>query len=133
MSSPPSPSPSKNSTNYGGSTGPGALLYPPAASTHQEESHGTQGHEHGHEHGHGTQSSSSSPSPSSSSSSSFTSLSVREVLHDSEEVERKGMAIRRMLRFLSPQLLENPLTLMITDMSTSKKLRTVVDQASDAG
>ena len=58
---------------------------------------------------------------------------MREVLHDTEDMERKGLAIRRMLRILSPQLLENPMPLMITDMSSSAKLRNVVDQASDAG
>lgn len=63
----------------------------------------------------------------------WTSISVREVLHDSNDVERQGLAVRLMHRRLAPQLLENPLLFMMTDISTSARMRLAVDQAAASG
>lgn len=63
----------------------------------------------------------------------FESLSVRQVLHDSAEQERKGLGVRRMHRALAPQMLENPVPFMITDVSSSAAMRLAVDQASETG
>eukprot|EP00039_Didymoeca_costata_P012855 m.187247 g.187247 ORF g.187247 m.187247 type:complete len:783 (+) comp15603_c1_seq4:121-2469(+) len=63
----------------------------------------------------------------------FQSLSVRTVLHDSSDVERKGLAVREVHRYLAPQLLENPINFMITDISSSAKMRLAVDQAAETG
>eukprot|EP00756_Hemistasia_phaeocysticola_P051771 Hpha_TRINITY_DN26949_c0_g1::TRINITY_DN26949_c0_g1_i1::g.24849::m.24849 len=64
---------------------------------------------------------------------SFVSLSVRLVLHDSQDLERQGLALRRQARALTPQLLENPIPFMITDVSSSAAMRAAVDQAADTG
>ena len=44
---------------------------------------------------------------------SFTSLSIRTVLHDSNEAERQGIGVRKTMAALAPQQLENPLIYMV--------------------
>ena len=63
----------------------------------------------------------------------FVSEAIVEILQDSNDYERQGLAIRRMQRILTPQLLENPINFMITDISTSTAMRTAVDQAAAVG
>ena len=58
---------------------------------------------------------------------------MRTVLHDSTAAERQGLGVRMMHRKLAPQLLEQPVTFMIQDITSSKAMRLAVDQASDAG
>ena len=61
------------------------------------------------------------------------SSSVRVVLHDSDEAERQGLAVRETLKALAPQLTEAPVNFMLSDVSSSRALRTVVDQAAATG
>ncbi len=63
---------------------------------------------------------------------SFESFRVYELLQDSTDRERKGLAMRRMYRTISPWVTENPL---IFHAASSKPdfLRTAIDQASDVG
>ena len=63
----------------------------------------------------------------------FRSLSVREVLHDSNDPDRKGLGVRAMAAALSPQLLENPINFMITDISTDAAFKLAIDQAASTG
>ena len=94
-----------SSVTFGGSTGPGALVVPGGA--------GKPGTSFG--------------------GSSWSSLSVRLVYHDSNDQERQGLAVRAMHRVLAPQLLENPITFMITDISSTTAMRLAVDQAAETG
>ena len=68
-----------------------------------------------------------------SSATAFTSVSVYEVLHDTMDLERQGLAIRRFNRVVTPQLLEAPIPFMITDISTTGAFRHAIDQASATG
>eukprot|EP01062_Namystynia_karyoxenos_P010762 TRINITY_DN13830_c0_g1_i2.p1 TRINITY_DN13830_c0_g1~~TRINITY_DN13830_c0_g1_i2.p1 ORF type:complete len:583 (+),score=65.77 TRINITY_DN13830_c0_g1_i2:85-1749(+) len=65
--------------------------------------------------------------------STWASLSVREVLHDGADQERKGLGVRAMHRALAPHLLESPIPFMITDISSSAAMRLAVDQAASTG
>jgi hypothetical protein len=63
---------------------------------------------------------------------SFESIRAFELVMDSTEKERRGLAKRRMVRTLAPWVTENPLTLHVvsTDPQT---VRTAIDQASECG
>lgn len=63
----------------------------------------------------------------------FTSMPVIEILHDSADVDRQGLGIRRAQYLLTPQLLEQPIPFMIFDISSSARMRLAVDQAAAAG
>ena len=63
----------------------------------------------------------------------FTSISVRLLFHDTTELERQGLGVRRMHARLTPQLMETPLYYMITDISTTAAFRLAIDQAAAAG
>ena len=47
----------------------------------------------------------------------FSSLSCRFVLHDSNEMERQGLGVRKTMMTLAPSLMENPMIWMITDIT----------------
>ena len=93
-----------------GNTGPGALLQPGGEHTDNQNQNNA---------------------------SSFVSLSLRTVLHDSDEVERRGLGIRRSMSVLAPHLLENPIPMMVSDISgyplPSAPFRLAVSQAKQAG
>jgi hypothetical protein len=57
---------------------------------------------------------------------------VFELLHDSSDQERKGLAVRRMYRTLAPWATENPLMLHLTSIDP-KVARTAIDQAAEVG
>jgi hypothetical protein len=61
------------------------------------------------------------------------SLSVRLLLHDTNEVERKSLGIREMQRTLAPQLREAPVMAMINDISTTEIFRGTIDQMASTG
>ncbi|MDF1799393.1 MAG: alpha-galactosidase [Planctomycetota bacterium] len=63
---------------------------------------------------------------------SFESMRAFELLMDSTDRERRGLARRRMLRTIAPWVTENPLMLHVvsTDPDT---VRTAIDQAADCG
>ena len=63
----------------------------------------------------------------------FESLSVVEILHDNMDYERQGLAIKRMHRTITPQLLENPTNFMTLDISSTSAFRLAIDQAADVG
>mmetsp|Transcript_34143 Transcript_34143/g.102956 ORF Transcript_34143/g.102956 Transcript_34143/m.102956 type:complete len:948 (-) Transcript_34143:12-2855(-) len=67
----------------------------------------------------------------------FTSLSVRTVLHDSTDAERQGLGVRQSVMQLAPQVLENPVIFMITNISgypgPSAPMRLAVTQAAATG
>jgi len=52
----------------------------------------------------------------------FSSLSVRFVLQDSNEMERQGLGVRKTMMTLAPSLMENPMIWMITDITGCKPL-----------
>ena len=54
------------------------------------------------------------------------------VLHDSEDRERQGFALRRLYRTLTPQITENPV-LMHCAQSDSASIRQCVDQCAEVG
>ena len=56
----------------------------------------------------------------------FESMSVRLLLHDSVDVERKSLGIREMQRTLAPQLREAPVMTMINDISTTAIFRQTI-------
>jgi hypothetical protein len=63
---------------------------------------------------------------------SFETFRTFELLHDSADRERKGLALRRMYRTIAPWALENPIFLHLT--STDPDIvRRAVDQCADAG
>ena len=57
----------------------------------------------------------------------FTSFRTFEILHDSDDRERKGLARRKMYRTVAPQITENPTTLKLplyyTGLSETAKIR----------
>ncbi len=63
---------------------------------------------------------------------SFTSFRTFVLLHDSDDKERRGLAIRRMHRVLAPWVTENPI-LMHLRHSDSKSIRRAVDQCAEVG
>lgn len=62
----------------------------------------------------------------------FESFRTFELLHDSDDRERRGLARRRMYRALAPQVLENPI-LMHVRSSDSAAVRLAVDQCAAVG
>ncbi|MEW6074063.1 MAG: alpha-galactosidase [Planctomycetota bacterium] len=65
-------------------------------------------------------------------SESFRSFRTFELLHDSDDRERQGLARRRLYRTLAPQALENPV-LMHVRSSDSESVRLAIDQCAEAG
>ncbi len=63
---------------------------------------------------------------------SFTSFRVIELLHDSDDKERRGLAVRKMHRVLSPWVTENPIMLHLR-YSDSESIRRAVDQCAEVG
>mmetsp|Transcript_39281 Transcript_39281/g.126227 ORF Transcript_39281/g.126227 Transcript_39281/m.126227 type:complete len:761 (-) Transcript_39281:56-2338(-) len=63
---------------------------------------------------------------------SFASFRTYVLLHDSDEAERQGLALRRMYRTLAPQVTENPTFLHLTD-ATEAGIRRAVDQCAAVG
>ncbi|MGC9326113.1 MAG: alpha-galactosidase [Candidatus Hinthialibacter sp.] len=63
---------------------------------------------------------------------SFTSFRTYELLHDSDDRERRGLAVRRMHRVLAPWSTENPLMLHLR-YSDSESIRRAVDQCAETG
>lgn len=62
----------------------------------------------------------------------FTSFRTYELLHDSDDAERRGLAVRRMHRILAPWSTENPLMLHLR-YADSKSIHQAVDQCADVG
>eukprot|EP00911_Craspedida_sp_UC1_P001207 UC1_evm2s912 len=62
----------------------------------------------------------------------FNSVRSLTLLHDSDNKERQGLAIRRMYRTLAPQTTENPVFMHLTDTSPSG-VRDAVDQCVAVG
>ncbi|MFV2068261.1 MAG: hypothetical protein ACC645_14910 [Pirellulales bacterium] len=59
----------------------------------------------------------------------FTSFRVFELVHDTTERERRGLALRRMVRTIAPWVTENPLILHVVSTDTDV-VRRAVDQAA---
>jgi hypothetical protein len=66
------------------------------------------------------------------SGSTFTTYRVHELLHDSFDRERNGLAVRKMFRTLAPWSLDSPLMLHLTTVET-KAVHTAIDQAAECG
>ena len=64
--------------------------------------------------------------------SNFTSFHSYVLLHDSDDAERQGLAIRKMYRLLAPQITENPIFMQATDV-TPEGLKAAVDQCVETG
>lgn len=62
----------------------------------------------------------------------FDSFRVFELLHDSTDRERRGLALRRFYRVLAPWVTENPLILHVVS-TDPEVVRTAVDQAAECG
>lgn len=62
----------------------------------------------------------------------FESFRTFELLHDSDDRERRGLARRRMMRLLAPQVTENPILMHVRE-SDSESVRLAIDQCADAG
>lgn len=60
------------------------------------------------------------------------SFRVFELLHDSTERERKGLAVRRMYRTIAPWVTENPI-LMHVRQADPKSVRLAIDQCAEVG
>lgn len=65
-------------------------------------------------------------------SKSFETFRVFELVHDSWDRERKGLAVRKMMRTLAPWCTENPLMLHLTS-TEPKVVKTAIDQAAEVG
>jgi hypothetical protein len=62
----------------------------------------------------------------------FESFRVFELIHDSTERERRGLAVRRMYRVLTPWATENPM-LMHVRRADPEAVKTAIDQCAEAG
>jgi hypothetical protein len=62
----------------------------------------------------------------------FDSFRTYTLLYDSDDRERRGLAKRRMMRLLAPQVTENPIFMHVRS-SDSESVRRAVDQCADAG
>jgi len=62
----------------------------------------------------------------------FESFRTFELIHDSDDGERRGLARRRMMRVLAPQVTENPIFMHVRE-SSRKAVRTAVDQCAAVG
>ena len=63
---------------------------------------------------------------------SFETFRVFELIHDSYDRERKGLAVRRMYRTLAPWASENPLMLHLTSTNPDV-VKTAIDQCAEVG
>lgn len=63
---------------------------------------------------------------------SFTSYRVHELLHDSYDRERNGLAVRKMYRILAPWSQDSPLMLHLTS-TDENVVHTAIDQAAECG
>jgi hypothetical protein len=63
---------------------------------------------------------------------SFESFRVFELVHDSTDRERRGLALRRMYRTVAPWVTENPLILHVVS-TDPKTVRKAIDQAAECG
>jgi hypothetical protein len=62
----------------------------------------------------------------------FSTFRVFELFHDSTDRERKGLAVRKMYRLLSPWTADSPLMLHLTS-TNPEVVRTAIDQCADVG
>ncbi len=62
----------------------------------------------------------------------FESFRTFEIIHDSDERERKSLALRRFYRMLSPWVTENPIMLHLTSVDP-KVVLPAIDQAAECG
>jgi hypothetical protein len=62
----------------------------------------------------------------------WNSFSVFELLHDSSEMERRGLAMRRMVRALAPWVAENPI-FMHARYAAPEKVKMIIDQCAAVG
>jgi hypothetical protein len=62
----------------------------------------------------------------------FTSFRTFEMPFDSTDRERRGLAIRRMYRVMSPWVTENPILMHVTS-ANEKSVRLAIDQCADVG
>ena len=62
----------------------------------------------------------------------FTSFYTYMLLHDSDDSERQGLAVRKMYRTLAPQITENPIFMHLTD-ATPLGIQNAVDQCAEVG
>ena len=62
----------------------------------------------------------------------FTSFRTFEILHDSDDLERKGLARRKMFRTVAPQVTENPI-LMHVRSADPDAVRLAIDQCAEVG
>ena len=62
----------------------------------------------------------------------FTTFRTFELIHDSFDRERKGLALRRMYRTIAPWVTENPIMMHLTD-SRPEAVRRAVDQCAAVG
>lgn len=64
--------------------------------------------------------------------SNFSSYYTYVLLHDSDDAERQGLAVKRMYRTLAPQITENPTFMHLTN-ATPAGIRAAVDQCAEVG
>lgn len=62
----------------------------------------------------------------------FESFRTWELIYDSTERERKGLALRKMYRTIAPWVTENPIFMHVTD-SQPEAIRTAIDQCAEVG
>lgn len=62
----------------------------------------------------------------------WTSFGVFELVHDSSDAERRGLAMRKMMRALAPWVAENPIY-MHSRFAAPEKVREVIDQCAAVG
>ena len=63
----------------------------------------------------------------------YVSQSVHTVYHDTTDLERQGIGLRKVASRLAPQMTEAPMHYMITDISSTGAFRTAIAQAAVAG
>lgn len=63
----------------------------------------------------------------------FTAVSWKFLLHDSEELERRGLTLKRFLRVVAPQTYEAPTTMMTTNINSTVQFRSAISQAAQVG
>lgn len=63
----------------------------------------------------------------------FQGLSWRFILHDSPDLDRRGITIKRFLRLVAPQTYEVPTQMMTTNINSTDQFRLAVSQAAAVG
>jgi hypothetical protein len=63
---------------------------------------------------------------------SFETYRIYELIHDNNDRERQGLALRKMYRTISPWVMENPI-LMHVRRADDKAVKTAIDQCADVG